>query len=90
MKAAELQQQIVILEEKIENLERRNRMLANELDSRRINKHFTPEEVADILRVSYQTILKDIKCGKLGTYQIGNKYRIAPKHLASYLNTLEK
>ena len=90
MNTAELQQQIRILEEKIENLERRNRMLAIEIDCNRCSKNFTPDEVAEILRVTTQTIRNEIRRGKLNCYVIGDRYLISPKHLKEYLQSIER
>ena len=90
MKDADLMQQIVILEEKIENLERRNRMLGIEIDSQKCTKNFTPDEVAEILRVSTQTIRNEIKRGNLHSYTIGDRYLISPKHLSQYLQSIER
>ncbi len=90
MKDADLMQQIVILEEKVENLERRNRMLGIEIDSQKCTKNFTPDEVAEILRVSTQTIRNEIKRGNLHSYTIGDRYLISPKHLSQYLQSIER
>ena len=60
MNNADLMQQIVILEEKIENLERRNRMLGIELDCQKCSKNFTPDEVAEILRVTWMICSKPV------------------------------
>ena len=90
MKDADLMQQIVILEEKVENLERRNRMLGIEIDSQKCTKNFTPDEVAEILRVATQTIRNEIKRGNLHSYTIGDRYLISPKHLSQYLQSIER
>ena len=90
MNNADLMQQIVILEEKIENLKRRNRMLGIELDCQKCSKNFTPDEVAEILRVSVQTIRNEIKRGKLHTYTVGDRYLVSPKHLSEYLKSIER
>lgn len=89
-KDADLMQQITVLEEKVENLERRNRMLGIELDCQKCSKNFTPDEVAEILRVSTQTIRNEIKRGNLHSYIIGDRYLIAPKHLSQYLQSIER
>lgn len=88
--SAELMQQIVMLEEKVENLERRNRMLGIELDTQKCSKNFTPDEVAEILRVSTQTVRNEIKKGNLHSYSIGDRYIIGPEHLRDYLKSIEK
>lgn len=87
---ADLMRQITTLEEKVDNLERRNRMLAIELDCQRCSKNFTPDEVADILRVTSQTIRNEIKRGKLHSYIIGDRYLIGPNHLKDYLQSIER
>lgn len=89
-KEAEYLQRIIKLETEIENLERRNRMLGIELDCQKIKKNFTPDEIAEILRVSAQTIRNEIKRGKLHHYEIGDRYLISPKHLQDYLISIEK
>ena len=83
-------QQIISLEARIENLERRNRMLSIQLDCQKITKNFTPDEIAEIMRVSVQTIRNEIKRGNLHSYVIGDRYLIAPKHLQDYLISIEK
>ena len=89
-KENEYLQQIIALEARIENLERRNRMLSIELDCNKVSKNFTPDEVADILRCSSSTIRNEIKRGNLHTYQIGDRYLISPKHLQEYLISIER
>lgn len=88
-KEAEYIQRIVALEAKVENLERRNRMLGIELDCKKLSKNFTPEEVAEILRVTASTIRNEIKRGKLHSYVIGDRYLIGPEHLKNYLISIE-
>lgn len=86
---ADLNQQILMLEEKVENLERRNRMLGIELDTQKITRNFSPEEIAEILRCSAQTVRNEIKRGKLHSYVIGDRYLIGPNHLSEYLKSIE-
>ena len=89
-KETEYIQQIVALEAKVENLERRNRMLGIELDCQKLTKNFTPEEIAEILRVSAATVRNEIKRGKLHSYVIGDRYLIGSKHLQDYLISIER
>lgn len=89
LKDNEYLQRICELEAQVENLERRNRMLAIELDSRKLSKNFTPDEVADVLRCSAATVRNEMQRGKLHYYTIGTRYLIAPQHLSEYLKSIE-
>lgn len=89
-KETEYIRQILDLETKIENLKRRNRMLGIELDCQKITKNITPDEIAEILRVTPQTVRNEIKRGNLHSYVIGDRYLISPKHLQEYLQSIER
>ena len=46
---------------------------------------YTPEEVALRLRVSEETVRREIRAKHLGALQVGKQYRIAPSDLIAYL-----
>lgn len=46
---------------------------------------YTPQQVADILDINYQTVLKYIKEGKLKAAKIGSNYRIRREDLERFL-----
>lgn len=45
----------------------------------------TPQQVADIFKVSYHTALDIIKYSGIGYVKIGKQYRISKEKLATYL-----
>ena len=45
----------------------------------------TVQEVADLLGVHWQTVLKYIRDGKLEAFQMGNRYRIPASAYKSFL-----
>ncbi len=48
----------------------------------------TPKEVAEILKISYETVLSIIKSGDLKAVKIGKCYRINSLDLMAYLSEL--
>ncbi len=46
---------------------------------------YTPEEVARRLRVSEETVRREIRSQRLGALQVGKQYRIAASDLIAYL-----
>jgi excisionase family DNA binding protein len=46
---------------------------------------YTPEEVALRLRVSEETVRREIRAKHLSALQVGKQYRIAPSDLIAYL-----
>jgi excisionase family DNA binding protein len=46
---------------------------------------YTPEEVAKTLRISEETVRREIRANHLGAQRIGKQYRIAPSDLVAYL-----
>lgn len=52
-------------------------------------KYFTVEQVAEILQVHWQTILRYIRIGKLKAFKIGKGYRIKNEDLESFIKYLE-
>jgi putative molybdopterin biosynthesis protein len=51
------------------------------------NPALTPQEVADILRISKNTVYELIKRGKLNGYRVGNKVRVDLNDVEIYKNT---
>lgn len=45
------------------------------------------KEVADVLRVSYRTVLDEIHLGRLLAYKIKSEYRISERELSRYLSS---
>jgi len=46
---------------------------------------FTLHEVAKLLKISYMTVFRWVKAGKLEAYQIGKQYRIKQSTLDKFL-----
>jgi excisionase family DNA binding protein len=46
---------------------------------------YSPEEVARRLRVSEETVRREIRAATLGAQRVGKQYRIAPSDLIAYL-----
>lgn len=46
----------------------------------------TPKEVADILKISYETSLAFIKYSGIDYHRIGNQYRVSAEKLRVFLN----
>ena len=47
---------------------------------------FTPQEVADILKIAKTTVYELIKRGDLNSYRVGNKMRIEMKDIEKYIS----
>ena len=47
-------------------------------------KILTPVEVADILQINVQTVLRYLREGKIQHFKIGNQYRITEKQLEEF------
>ena len=57
------------------------------MDNRADNLIFyTPEEVAEILKISRQSVYNDISAGKLKAKKIGRRIRISKEDLEAYIN----
>ena len=52
-----------------------------------MEEYLTVEEVAQKLRVSVATILREIRRKKLVAHKVGGMYRITPIALQTYLDT---
>lgn len=48
-------------------------------------KYYTTKEVAEKLKVTWQTVFRWIKSGKLQYDKIGYQYRITQKHLDEFM-----
>lgn len=53
-------------------------------------KFYTIEEVANLLRVSYLTVFRWIKAGKLPAYKVGKRHRIEISDLNNFLERSKK
>jgi excisionase family DNA binding protein len=52
------------------------------------SKVYTVNEVADIIRMSKQTVTREIREGNISSYKLGDRtYRVMGNDLISYLNT---
>jgi len=47
---------------------------------------FTPQEVADMLKIAKTTVYELIKRGDLNSYRVGNKMRIEMKDIEKYIS----
>jgi len=55
----------------------------------RLARYLTPSEAADLTQLSVKTILKAIRQGHLVGARIGNRIRIAPAALKTWLERAE-
>ncbi len=53
-------------------------------------KFYTIEEIAELLKVSYLTVFRWVKAGKLTAYKVGKQYRIELNDLNNFLNNSKK
>jgi excisionase family DNA binding protein len=49
-----------------------------------VGRVYTPQEVAELLKVSYRTVQEWIRMGKLGAIRYGRLYRIRAEDLAEF------
>lgn len=54
-----------------------------------MEKLFTVEQVASTLQVHWQTVLTYIKSGKLRAVKLGRGYRIDPKDLDVFIESIK-
>jgi excisionase family DNA binding protein len=47
---------------------------------------YTVQEVSNLLKVGYRTVLDQINLGRLEAYQISNRYRISESAVHRYLS----
>ena len=52
---------------------------------KKIEKFFTAQELAEVLKVNIMTIYRYIKAGKLTAYKIGKEYRIDKKSFEQFI-----
>lgn len=45
---------------------------------------FTIKEISDLLRVSPQTVLREIKAGELAAIKVGKRYKVEDADLEKY------
>lgn len=48
-------------------------------------KYYTPQEVADMLRLRVQTIYEYVRMGKLSATKFGNRYRISETDIVQFI-----
>lgn len=46
---------------------------------------YTLHEVADLLKISYMTVFRWVKAGKLEAYQIGKQYRVKQSTIDAFI-----
>lgn len=51
---------------------------------------YTIEEIAELLKVSYLTVFRWVKAGKLTAYKVGKQYRIDVQDLNNFLEKSKK
>lgn len=49
------------------------------------NQFYTLEEIAKMLKVSYLTVYRWVRAGKLLSFKVGKQYRIKNKDLESFI-----
>lgn len=47
---------------------------------------YTLHEIAKLLKVSYMTIFRWVKCGKLEAFKIGKQYRVKKEVLERFID----
>ena len=52
------------------------------------NEFYTPQEIADKLKVNVMTIYRYVRAKKIKAYKIGNDYRIDQKELDRFLKNI--
>ena len=52
-----------------------------------MEKLYTVQEVSNILKVGYRSVLQQINNGKLSAYLVAHSYRIPESSVMKYLNT---
>lgn len=50
------------------------------------DRYYTPHEVAKILKVTYMTVYRWLKSGKLPYFKAGKQYRISKVELDKFMN----
>jgi excisionase family DNA binding protein len=60
-------------------------MELNGTKGKQVEKLYTPNEVAELLQITYKHCLKIIRSGDLKAKKIGNKYRINKKDIDNFI-----
>ena len=50
-----------------------------------MEKIYTPQQIAKIIKVNYRLILDEIAMGNLPAFQIGRQYRVFESNLLEYI-----
>jgi excisionase family DNA binding protein len=53
-------------------------------------KYYKPQEIAEILKVSYMTVYRWIRAGKLEAYQVQKQYRIRETDFNRFMKANKK
>lgn len=53
-------------------------------------KYYTPQEIAELLKVSYMTVYRLIRAGKLEAYQVQKQYRIREVDFIKFMESNKK
>lgn len=51
---------------------------------------YTIDEIAELLKISYLTVFRWVKAGKLSAYKVGKQYRIDVQDLNNFLEKSKK
>jgi excisionase family DNA binding protein len=54
------------------------------------DKYYTPQEIAELLKVAYMTVYRWIRAGKLQAYQVQKQYRIREADFNKFMETNKK
>jgi len=54
------------------------------------NKFYTPQDIAETLKVAYMTVYRWIRAGKLKAYKIQKQYRIKKEDFDKFLEGAKK
>ena len=49
------------------------------------DKYYTPQEIANMLKVAYMTVYRWIRAGKLVAYQVQKQYRIKESDFKKFM-----
>ena len=53
-------------------------------------KYYTPQEIANVLKVAYMTVYRWIRAGKLEAYQVQKQYRIKEADFQKFMEANKK
>lgn len=54
------------------------------------SKYYTTEELAELFKVNYRTIIREIERGNLDAFTVGHQFRISQEALDNYTKTKKK